>query len=497
MKMTNMRDDSTLSILEKIDLRESPDDTLVQRVNEMWFGWMRALVSGIFDSYSPIPPTSESVVQMILKANEDHYIAKRSESETYPEGSSGYVNRERGLYIYMFAAVVCLMELRVRYPFSEMDEVFTEMLGSDHIHIRTASGLAQLAMGNEDVELDLEGLEQSIVLGAFFSFPLNYYFHILHNLLKREDLCRPTAKMISAHYDKRFSQEGPYYLFRLFETAMFLALAGELSKQSLTYLVWKSEGNAWNDIELAYVKRIRKVLVELIETNPEARQIIADYMITEGRKAIGWEFISFYKAWEQVNWQNVDQQVVSDYLEIAGKVHAASWGYDSARVIVTSILPWPQLIPVVVQWFQMYVDSLIESDSKDDSNWESDLGADDEDYSDFLSRLIGGLGELARLEEITSSLLLLAQYANSIHLRFAALSTLKHFRIEKKRVQRILNEEKPRTAKYLQSLYDSPRFRVKFLHAGIDRIEVTDDEVADYLDRRLQYRPENFERFSC
>ena len=506
--MVNTFDDSMLAIIEKIDLQQTPDDTLVRRVNEMWFGWLRTLVSGIFGSYHPIQPTSESVVQMILAAIEKRYLDERLQGETYKEGSSGFTNRERGLFIHMFAAVVCLMELRTRYPFSEMDEVFTRMLDSDHVHIRTASGLALLAMGNEDVKLDLDGLEKSIVLGAFFSFPLNYYFQILHNLLKREDLYKPIAKEIRVHLEKEslYFSTGSYVKYRSLETAIFLALTNELSKHCLMYLVWLSESNAQDVIELAYVKRIRKVLTALIEANPETRQIIADYMITEGREAITSEFIAFYKAWEMVAWRNVDEQVVKDYLELAGKVDD-SWGYDSARVIIKAILPWPNRVPLVVEWFRNYTDSFLRSDSNNNLDWESDSDEDldwepdldddsDEDDSDseFLSRLIGGLGELVRQAEVTSSLLSLAKNASSIHVRYAALSSLMHYGLEPQRVNSILNEEKPKTTKYLQSLKNSSSSLI--LAAGLKERLVTDEEVIRFMDEELQYELEKFEHFS-
>lgn len=484
--MAETYNDSVSAILEKIDLLQSPDDTLVQRVNKRWFGWLRTLVSGIFDTYHPIQPTSESAVQMILAANEKHYLDQRTQGETYKEGSSGFANRERGLYIHMFAAVVCLMELRARYPFTEMDEVFTKMLDSDHVHIRTASGLALLSMGNKNVKLDLEGLERSIELGAFFSFPLNYYFQILHNLLRHEDLYKPAAKQIRIHFDKETSdfQEGSYVLFRFLETAIFLASASELSKHSLMYLVYLSEGNVRDDIELAYVKRIRGVLIELIETSPKARQVIADYMIAEGRQARGWEFIAFYKAWEKVDWQTVEEQVVKDYLELASKVDAKAWGYDSARVIVKAILPWSNRVPLVVDWFRDYVDAFLNSDL--------DAG------SEFLSPLISGLGDLVRINEMTSSLLLLARNASSIYVRYAALRTLLHYGLESQQLKIILDAEKFKTAEHLQSLYNSPRFLIELQYAGIEieENEVTEEDVSDYMDRKLQYRRENFDHFS-
>ena len=286
---------------------------------------------------------------------------------------------------------------------------------------------------------------------------------------------------------------------------MFLASAGELSKHSLMYLVLKSEGNAWDDIELAYVKRIRKVLVALIETDAEARQIIADYMITEGQEARGWEFIAFYKAWELVSWRVVDPQVVEDYLNLAGRM-VDSWGYDTARVIIVAILVWPNRVPQVAAWFQNYVASLLQSDLDDDQDWEADLDddldfepdlddeSDEDNGSEFLSRLIGGLGELVKLKEIASSLLSLARDYRSIHVRYAALSSLLHYGIERKRVNSILKEEKPKTAKYLHSLYNS--YSSLHLAAGLEERMVTNEDVARFMEEELHYQPESFEHFS-
>ena len=99
--MVNTFDDSMLAIIEKIDLQQTPDDTLVRRVNEMWFGWLRTLVSGIFGSYHPIQPTSESVVQMILAAIEKRYLDERLQGETDIRCSCENANLKRGPLIFL------------------------------------------------------------------------------------------------------------------------------------------------------------------------------------------------------------------------------------------------------------------------------------------------------------------------------------------------------------------------------------------------------------
>lgn len=270
------------------------------------------------------------------------------------------------------------------------------------------------------------------------------------------------------------------------------------------YLVYLSEGNVRNEIELAYVKRIRRVLINLIENSPHARQVIADYMIDEGQEARGWEFIAFYKAWELVNWRMVDPQVVEDYLNLAGKMD--SWGYDTARVIIKAILAWPNRIPQVSEWFKNYVDSLLQSDSEDDPNWESDSNddlewepdldddSDEDNGSEFLSRLIGGLGELVKLNEISSSLVSLARGSRSIYLRYAALRSLFYYDLERQQLKSILANEKGKTKKYLQELYNSDHILLREL--GVSERIVTDEDVSLFMKEKLQYKIENFDQFS-
>jgi len=500
---------SAESILNLIDLEHAPDETRVSRVNAMWYGWLRDLVSSVFNfnSWPPRYASSEAAVSEIVTAIEKKYLEERD--RVYPPGSSGAEGQRRGLYVDMFAAVVCLLELRLRFPYTEMDDAFLSMLGSPHIHIRTASGLALLTLGNRDTVVDPEGLLESLENGAFFAFPLQYYFRILNNLYGQSRITKQAAKQIRSHFDRESYdlKEGNYTLFKLLETAIFLAQTGELSHHALGYLVYLSEGNVRNDVELAYVNRIRSVLVALVEESSKARQTIRKYMLEEASTARGWEFVGFFKAWIEVDWQHADKRVVVDFLSITTRIHYG-WQWDAVKVIIQGILSAANHVPLVVSWFGDLVKTHLEATSAALAEPEDDPTHGDPEFilllnmnrarrklqdsgglNQLIEYIVRGLDTSYLVFEFRGPLLKLAEMSPEIELRYKALSTLLHYEIEHDQVKAILRKEKHKTATYMiLNPYWEP------LHTS--QME-TKESVSAVMNSALQYRPFSFDEFSC
>lgn len=325
--------------LPGIDFSRKPDETGLTRITGELLPWLTGILAAASD-FVPIinvPAAQEDAVYSVVRGSIEEQLPNKIE-----EISKGYLHSVDEACMYAVALGLGLLS-RSRLYADIPIRVLEGLQMSEPEALRTSAGLVRLALGVKGVELDVEALERCIAIGMLFQFPLDVYCRILEGLKPLAETTRTIPSKIHSHFDWRklpFGGNSDRW-FRGLETAIFLASTGIVSKPVLEVLMYLSEANHWAGVEEIYLERCRKVVVHLLETDPEARKTIADYIIEESKETPEGEVMGWMKTLQSIDPCRSDLDTLTTLLRIAENACHVSYSRETVLAVVHFVQEGP------------------------------------------------------------------------------------------------------------------------------------------------------------